>query len=509
MMAAVNVLLCGLAENPALPGELVDRLIAVADTDVADVLARRADLTHDQAVALVARVEESAVPLAYGGRLTAADIDPVTRPDAALALLDRGAGAPWWARLLVTDPVVARRERLAACPGLPSDVVEALATDRELGVVVELALWTTSGRTAELAAHPHADVRRAVAANEAAPPAVLAALVTGDGLPPLERCPVCDRGEGPSVHDPHGPRPHGDLLPGSSCDGSHESAVHDIRLAALQNPATPVHAVAALADHPSRLLRQALAARSDLPAEVCRRLVADPVAGVRAELAANAVLDDALVRVSAADRDPAVRRAVAHNPRVPLDVLGRLADTVRLPAEPLPRIAAASPAEVGELARSGNPAVRMLVAQRRNLPADVRDMLAADPDAKVVASVAAHPGLAEARLRAMVRRHGDRVAAAVAANPDASPALLEDLAGRRPPVRKALREIARHRHATPAALLPCLEDARTRPVAAAHPALPPPLVAALLTDADRQTALSAAANPSLPPSAMSRLVPRN
>ncbi|MEU0661924.1 hypothetical protein [Streptomyces lavendulocolor] len=504
----MNVLLCGLAENPALPAELMDRLVAVADTDVAGVLARRADLTHDQAVALVARVEESAVPLAYGGHLTAADIDPVTRPDAALALLDRGAGAPWWARLLVTGPVVARRERLAACPGLPSDVVEALATDPELGVVAELALWTTSRWTAGLAAHPHADVRRAVAANEAAPAAVLTALVTGDGLPPLQRCPVCDREDGPSVHDPRGPLPHGDLLPGASCDGSHESAVHDIRLAALQNPATPVHAVTALADHPSRLLRQALAARPDLPAEVCRRLVADPVAGVRAELAANAVLDDTLVRVPAADRDPAVRRAAAHNPRVPLDVLDRLADTVRLPAEPLPRIAAASPAEVGELARSGNPAVRMLVAQRRDLPADVRDMLAADPDAKVVASVAAHPGLAEARLRAMVRRHGDRVAAAVAANPDASPALLEDLAGRRPPVRKALREIARHRHATAAALLPCLEDARTRPVAAAHPALPPPLVAALLTDADRQTASSAAANPSLPPSAMSRLLPR-
>ncbi|MGA4956441.1 hypothetical protein [Streptomyces lavendulocolor] len=504
----MNVLLCGLAENPALPAELVDRLIAVADTDVADVLARRADLTHDQAVALVARVEESGVPLAYGGHLTAADIDPVTRPDAALALLDRGAGAPWWARLLVAGPVVARRERLAACPDLPSDVVDALATDPELGVVAELALWTTSRWTAGLAAHPHAEVRRAVAANEAAPAAVLAALVTGDGLPPLRRCPACDRGEGPPVHDPRGPLPHGDLLPGASCDGSHESAVHDIRLAALQNPATPVHAVATLADHPSRLLRQALAARPDLPADVCRRLVADPVAGVRAELAANAVLDDTLVGVPAADRDPAVRRAAAQNPRVPLDVLDRLADTVRLPAEPLPRIAAASPAEVGELARSGNPAVRMLVAQRRDLPADVRDMLAADPDAKVVASVAGHPGLAEARLRAMVRRHGNQVAAAVAANPDASPALLEDLAGRRPPVRKALREIARHRHATAAALLPCLEDARTRPVAAAHPALPPPLVAALLTDADRQTASSAAANPSLPPSAMSRLLPR-
>lgn len=88
----MNHVLCGLAVNEALPFELVGRLIAVADADIADGLAGRADLTREQAVDLAARVEESAVRLVYEGRLTAADINPLTQPQAALAMLDELAG---------------------------------------------------------------------------------------------------------------------------------------------------------------------------------------------------------------------------------------------------------------------------------------------------------------------------------------------------------------------------------------------------------------------------------
>jgi hypothetical protein len=106
------------AANPHLPSELVDRLISVADDDIAMDLADRPDLSRAQAVALARRVESSAVHLAYRGRLAAADIDPAVWPDAALALLDQGIGRPEWARLLAADPVRERREKPAACPGL-------------------------------------------------------------------------------------------------------------------------------------------------------------------------------------------------------------------------------------------------------------------------------------------------------------------------------------------------------------------------------------------------------
>ena len=505
-MPPVNHVLCGLAANTALPSELVDRLIAVADADIATDLAGRSDLSHAQAVALVSRVEESAWQLAYEGRLTAADIDPAARPHAALALLHEGVGSPDWARLLAADPLVERREKLAACPALPRDVVELLAADSDVRVVAELALCATPDVAARLARHQHAEVRRAVAANEATPSTVLAALISGEGLPAARRCLVCDREETPFVHDPECARLDCDLLPGASCDGSHESTMHDVRQAVVRNPATPTEAVIGFADHPSTLLRWALAARPDLPSEVCGRLAVDGTPGVRADLAENPAIDESLIRVLAGDHGHEVRRGLAHNPRVPLDVLTELADTAKIGATLLPRIAAASSMEVEELAKSPNPAVRMLLAQRRDLPDRIRDALAADPDAKVVKSIAGHPGLSEARLRTMVDRHGARVLAKVAANPDATPPLLEDLAQHQPPVQKALREVAGHRNATAPALLACLADKRARPIAAGHPALPPPVIVELLTDTDCQVVEAAAANPSLPPAVMSDLI---
>ncbi|MDO0934188.1 hypothetical protein QQY66_21755 [Streptomyces sp. DG2A-72] len=499
--------LCGLAANPALPTELVDRLIGMADADVASALASREDLSHAQAVALAGLGEETAVPLAYKGKLTAADIDPVTQPHAALALLDEGVGRPEWARLLATDPVVERREKLAGCPGLPPDVVKTLSADPDVRVVAELALWTTPDTATRLARHPHAEVRSAVAANEATPPVVLAMLITGEGLPPAQRCLVCDREATPFVHGPHCPRPDCDLLPGAACDGSHQSTVHRLHEEALRNPATPAESVVGFADHPSPLLRRQLAARSDLPRPVCARLAADPSPGVRAELAENPVIGEALMHGMAADRDPDVRRSLAHNPDVPLGLLPSLATATKIGSTLLPRIAAASPDEVKKLAESRHPALRMLLAERRDLPAEIVDALAADPDAKVVKSIAPHPGLSDTRLRAMVDHHGVQVVAKVAANPDASPALLEYLARHQPPAHKAFREIARHRKATPVALLACLADKRARRIAAAHPALPPTAMADLLGDDDWLVVEAAAANPSLPHAVMSELVP--
>ncbi|MEU8780484.1 hypothetical protein [Streptomyces sp. NPDC048637] len=499
--------LCGLAANPALPSELVDRLIEVADSELAAVVASREDLSHAQAVALAARVAEAAVQLAYERKLTVADIDPVTQPRAALALLDEGAGRPEWARLLATDPVVEHRERLAACPGLPPDVVETLAADPDVRVVAELALWTTPDMAARLARHPHAEVRSAVAANETTPPVVLAMLITGEGLPPAQRCLVCDREVTPFVHDPHCPRSNCDLRPGAACDGCHQSTLHELHVRALRNPATPTEAVVGFADHSSMLLRWQLAARPDLPPQICDGLAGDPSPGVRADLAENPATGEAVMRVLATDRDPEVRRSLALNPRVPLDVLTYLAGVTKIGSTLLPRIAAASPAEVKELATSPDPVVRMLLAERRDLPDEIRDALAADPDAKVVKSIAGHAGLSEAQLRAMVDRHGVQVVAKVAANPDASPALLEDLARHEPPVQRAFREVAGHRGATPSSLLACLANKRARRIAAGHPALPPQVVVDLLADDDCQVVEAAASNPSLPLGVMSQLVP--
>ncbi|MFD8982017.1 hypothetical protein [Streptomyces sp. NPDC059564] len=78
--------LYGLAVNPALPGELVGRLIAhalAADAWPASALTERDDLSRDQVLALAAHDDALAVSLARRGRLHAADIDPSVRPGGA------------------------------------------------------------------------------------------------------------------------------------------------------------------------------------------------------------------------------------------------------------------------------------------------------------------------------------------------------------------------------------------------------------------------------------------
>ncbi|MER5886617.1 hypothetical protein ABT160_22565 [Streptomyces sp. NPDC001941] len=501
-------LLLGLAANPSLPAALIDRLISVADQDIAHALAGRGDLRPAQVRALAARDEGSAVRLAYEGKLDRDDIDPRAQPDVALAWLSERPGPPAWARLLL-----ARRrcwERLAACAGLPGDVVEALATDADPQVVAELATWTSDpALLGRLAAHPHAGVRSAVAGNRVTPPHLLAALLSGDGLPPALRCRVCDQEEVPFVHGPYHARTDCVLRPGDSCDGTHESTVHDIQRAALDNPATPADALLPFVDHPSILLRWALAPRTDLPPEAYERLARDPVPGVRGDLAENPAIGEAVMCVLADDDGHDVRRRLAHNPRVPFDLFVRLAGSVRIgPTGPLPRVATASPAEVEELARAAEPGARMLVALRRDLPPGVRDVLAADPDAKVVKSIASHPGLSPSQLHAMVRRFGVHVVARVAANLHAPPALLDELARQQPPVRKALREIARHPRATAATLWRCVEggDERARAVVAGRPGLPREILEQLLNDPDPEVAEAASANPALSVSVMEELL---
>jgi len=201
-----------------------------------------------------------------------------------------------------------------------------------------------------------------------------------------------------------------------------------------------------------------------------------------------------------------VRRRLVHNPAIPLDLLARLAPTTRIGATLLPRIAAATQDEIAELAASSVPAMRMLLAERHDLPRPVIDRLAADPDAKVLKSVATNPALTGDQLRALVAGHGPRVAARVAANPSCPSDLLLALARYEPLVRKVFRSMAKHPNAPAEALLACLDDQKARRIAASHPALPTPAIVELLADPDILVAANAAANPSLPEAAMLSLL---
>lgn len=153
--------------------------------------------------------------------------------------------------------------------------------------------------------------------------------------------------------------------------------------------------------------------------------------------------------------------------------------------------------------------MRMLLAERHDLPARIVDQLARDRDAKVLNALAANPALSEAQLRAMVAAHGPRVAAKAASNPSCPADLLLQLARQTPPVRRALRHITEHPNAPAEALLAGLSDERARRIAARHPTLPVETITQLLADVNASIAAAAAANPSLPKAVMHNLATPN
>ncbi len=287
-----------------------------------------------------------------------------------------------------------------------------------------------------------------------------------------------------------------------SCDGTHQDALDDLDYVLTLNSRTPAEVLDRFAVHLSLHVRWQLASRTDLSQQTYRTLAQDPIPGVRGDVAANPAIGDELIRALVDDVTYDVRRRLAHNPVVPLDVLERLAPSAKLGPSLLPRIASAILTEDNALAASRVPAVRMLLAERHDLPRHVLDQLAGDRDAKVLKSLATNPALSAAQLRTMVAAHGPRVAARVAANPCCPPDRLLQLARQTPPVQKALRRIAEHPNAPAEALLACLDDQQARRIAASHPALPLQTILHLLTDADIGVAAAAAANPSLPHAAM-------
>ncbi|MFD3944021.1 hypothetical protein [Streptomyces sp. NPDC058579] len=467
-----------LAANPALPEHLFERLAATGDEDVRYALACRDDLTEAQARTLRAHDDADLWTLVARGKVPWAE---VPRDDPALLLAAAQAGtAPEAAiRELARHPDPEVRAEVADHgTGLPPEVLAALARDPDPTVAERAAEVPElpADLAAELARHAHVPVRVSLAGNDRVPPSLLAALLADGGRPAPTRCGACGRqAEGCADHTP---------------------GVRRIRLAAAANPSVPPAALEAFLDAQEAeegqeaeeaatvWLLADIAERTDLPVSLHTRLAAHPDAFVRKALARNPSIGESLLLRLADDPDLIVRLAVSENPAVPLARLTADAGRRRLPREPLPRILAATDAELANLAASRVAQVRALVAARPDLPPALADRLAADADLGVVRRVAPHPGLTEDRLTDLVERHGQPVYGAVAGNPGCTGALLRRMARDAGPARKAVRPIA------------------------AHPALPPDVVEDLLTHPDPKVARAAAEHPALPVATMERLLAR-
>lgn len=226
-------------------------------------------------------------------------------------------------------------------------------------------------------------------------------------------------------------------------------------------PALPTETVSyppAVQLRPDAELRRHLAASPRLPAAWCALLLAYPhplplrlsSVEVLPLLAANPSTPPDLLAALANDftLTTDLRPIVAANPAAPLATLrefaaGRALDLARIalrhPAYPAPAAADSDvaarrwraihePAALAGLARDKDRVVRTLVAGHPAAPPATLAQLAADKGGPVRAAVAAHPATAPGLLAALARDPDSLVVREVAAHPAAPPALLADLA---------------------------------------------------------------------------------
>lgn len=454
--------LLGLARNPALPADLLAYLLKGADDDLSDALAHRADLTTSQALALFERRGTNVVwPLLGNGLHSGIRSDD---PWVGLAVLDHpGADPGWIPRIARGEDAIARSELATRFP-LPPDIARLLAEDDELDVVLSVARCQPSlepDLAADLARHPHAAVRAALAGNESASPDLLRSLF--DGTP--EACYAC-RGEP-------------DRQTHRWCDGEHDGAILDIRLALTYNPSAPPDVLNAVPR--DGMFAWALAERTDLPNDVYAELTRDRMPGVRHALANNPAAAG-LIPLLLVDSSQEMKREIALNPEVPLDLLAELAPQTRI-GTIAPRILSATEAELRTLAESPVAQVRRIVAARPDLPADLIDRFADDTDAGVARWIAVHPRLSPDQLRGLAARFGHPLYARIAQNPHCPADLVNTIAADPETPLKARRLIA------------------------AHPGLAVESIVDLLADPGGRVTEAAAANPSLPVTEMMRLLP--
>ncbi|MDX3663489.1 hypothetical protein PV646_39915 [Streptomyces sp. ID05-26A] len=448
----MNAVLEGLASNPALPGFLLDRLVTSAE--LAPVLADRNDLTPQHVRAVLAHGDSLAVHTLLEKELARPEDVPIANESVALVLTGRADADPALARALAFHPDPSVRANLPewAC-ALPTDVIALLARDPSPSVVAELVLFheLPLPLASTVSRHPDPVVRRAVASSPHTPASVLATL---------------DRGE--------------------------------LARELAANPTTPAALAADLLPHHAS--RYFLAERVDLPSGVYEQLASELEPGILSQLAANPAVPVPVLRQLSGTR--ALRPVVLRNPSIPLDLLTELAPAARIGPDPVPRIASASATELRDLAASPVAQVRLMVASRTDLPADLFARLVTDADHGVAAAAA--PRATAAELWELVSRHGVPVFAGVARNPSCPPELLHHMALRAESTGKVRRAVAGHAAARGETLLLCLGDARARHLAAAHPHLPVGTILELL--GSEFTAGAAAANPSLPVRVMEDLV---
>ncbi|GHH41471.1 hypothetical protein [Lentzea cavernae] len=390
-----------LAANDGLPGAVRLRLAAHPDVSVRAGLAmsRGQDVSAEAFELLLTDAEPVVREFLAGNDAVPGDLrarlaeDPSAQVRAALG--SRWPAAPEHVRrALLTDADDSVRE--AACsahhPAPPPDLVPALLADpvTRAGVVRHLTLDASTAL--RLSQDPDADVRVEVARHPRLPPALRDAL--GADANPRVRVGVFGRQDTPeplraAIHA------HVSAAPLDVDEEQFERAVAAGELQMLRLDwvrADPVRH----AGSPYACFRASVASSTvPLPPEVVARLLADDEIEVRWAMAKSA---PHLADVERMDRefDPADTNYAPWRP----------ADMWTFPASVLRRFAT-----------DPDPRMRCLAPRDPDLPAGIAARLAADPDAAVRHAVAGHPNLPEQALIALLDDPDERTVRAAAGSP--------------------------------------------------------------------------------------------
>ena len=444
----LNEALRGLAENPALPPEMVLRLLAwrgelravaerpdLTDAMVAEIIARD-DRWRVHALALnpwlchkfrmlLARHRDPGIRAAVVVGANASTTCPESPPGAARELFEA----------LIDDPSREVRETLARTEGVPSDLRARLAVDPDPQIRVMLAQWWADApenvretllndrdervRSAAFSAYfrhldldaalidllardPESGVRAQLAARPDLPAEVLEVLTRDPS--PVVRLAVFARPDTPeavraAIHaDVTDNAPTLDDL--IAADDEYGLVFEYLQADSALGMLRPVWVTAEAEQHvdsPYPCFRAAAALSTKLPIEAVRRLLDDEGEQVRLTM----------VRTAPQLVDPArAERIERLHQWDDLTMWWEYVPVLTHPAETMHRFAV-----------DPEPRLRALASCHPDLPAELAVRLAADPEASVRAAVAGHRRLPTEQLVALLTDGSEHVVHAAAASP--------------------------------------------------------------------------------------------
>lgn len=183
-----------------------------------------------------------------------------------------------------------------------------------------------------------------------------------------------------------------------------------------RDSATSLQELHDLARHHSAFVRRAVAARSDLPADLQRLLVADVDEIVRWHVVVRPETSPEMLAALADDPSVEVRAAVAGHRSSPVAVLERYASERRSSAA-VASNAATPPSALLHLIDDPAPATRAAIAARSDMPAETLVAFATDPSPDVRSGLAGNSALPMEAQRTLAHDEGLWVRSALAGNP--------------------------------------------------------------------------------------------